>query len=527
MQVSFTSIRVLSRSVFGSFRLLHVSAVRPSSMAPIEKTKDGYDYDFVVIGGGSGGLASAKEAAALGLKTAVLNYVTPSTQNTTWGLGGTCVNVGCIPKKLYHTAALLGDELKDARKYGWEFSETLTHNWDTLRSGVTDYIKSLNWIHRVSLRNAKIDYYNMEGSFIDVHTVKMKSAGGAERQITSKWFLLSVGGRPTLPDDVPGAKEYAITSDDIFHMQNAPGKTFVVGGSYVALECAGFLTGLGYETQVCLRSIPLRGFDQQMAGMVVDYMEKHGTKFHRGCVPTLVEKQPDGKFHVEWKNTASDEVGSDTFDSVLFAIGRHALTKVLNLEAVGVKTDSKGKVITDDEERTTASNIYALGDILVDKPELTPVAARTGRLIARRLAGTSTEKMNYDLVATTVFTPIEYACCGLSEEDAIKKYGQDNIEVWHSFYKPHTFPIAERSNEHCYIKYIGNIKENNKIIGMHFLGQMAGEVMQGFAAAMKVGITRAQIEETIGIHPTVAEEIVKVDVTKRSGIDPTCAKCCG
>lgn len=118
---------------------------------------------------------------------------------------------------------------------------------------MTDYIKSLNWIHRVSLRNAKIDYYNMEGSFIDVHTVKMKSAGGAERQITSKWFLLSVGGRPTLPDDVPGAKEYAITSDDIFHMQNAPGKTFVVGGSYVALECAGFLTGLGYETQVCQR----------------------------------------------------------------------------------------------------------------------------------------------------------------------------------------------------------------------------------------------------------------------------------
>ncbi|OQR66093.1 thioredoxin reductase 2 [Tropilaelaps mercedesae] len=498
-----------------------------SSMAPIEKTKDGFDYDFVVIGGGSGGLASAKEAAALGLKTAVLNYVSPSTQNTTWGLGGTCVNVGCIPKKLYHQAAILGDELKDARKYGWEFAETLTHNWETLRTGVTNYIKSLNWIHRVSLRNAQIDYYNMEGSFADAHTVKMRSSSGEEKSISSKWFLISVGGRPTLPDDVPGAKEYALTSDDIFHLKNAPGKTFVVGGGYVALECAGFLTGLGYESQVCLRSVPLRGFDQQMAGMVVDYMEKHGTKFHKGCVPVSIEKQADGKLFVQWKNSSSGEIGSEIFDTVLYAIGRHAMTKPLNLDAIGVKTDAQGKVITDDEERTSVPHIFALGDILIDKPELTPVAARTGRLIARRLAGKSTEKMNYDLVATTVFTPFEYACCGLSEEDAIERLGDDNIEVWHSFYKPHTFPIAERSNEHCYIKFIGDIKSDNKIIGMHIVGPMAGEIMQGFAAAMKVGITRAQLEETVGIHPTVAEEIVKVDVTKRSGIDPTCAKCCG
>lgn len=498
-------------------------------MPPVAaKTSDGYDYDFVVIGGGSGGLASAKEAASLGLKTAVLNYVAPSARGTTWGLGGTCVNVGCIPKKLYHQAALLGDELHDARKYGWEFSETVSHNWSTLRQGVTNYIKSLNWIHRVSLRNAQIDYFNMEGSFEDEHTVRMTNkASGEVKKITSKWFLLSVGGRPTIPDDVPGAREHGITSDDIFHMKHAPGKTFVVGGSYVALECAGFLSGLGYDTTVCLRSIPLRGFDQQMAAMVVDYMEKHGTKFQKGCVPSSVEKQADGKLLVTWKNTASGESHSDTFDSVLFAIGRHALTKELNLEAVGVKTDSKGKVVTDDEERTTASHIYALGDILIDKPELTPVAARTGRLIARRLAGKSHEKMNYDLVATTVFTPIEYACCGLPEEEALKRFGDASIEVYHSFYKPHTYPIAERSNEHCYIKFIEDLKNGNKIIGMHLLGPMAGEVMQGFAAAMKCGMTRKQLEETIGIHPTIAEEIVKVDVTKRSGADPSCAKCCG
>lgn len=495
-------------------------------MAPLVKTKDGYDYDFVVIGGGSGGLASAKEAASLGLKTAVLNYVTPSTQGTTWGLGGTCVNVGCIPKKLYHTASLLGDDLKDARKYGWEFSETVTHNWETLRNGVTAYIKSLNWIHRVSLRSAKIDYYNMEGSFVDKNTLKLWTPK-EEKTITSKYFLISVGGRPTIPDDVPGAREYAITSDDIFHQIHAPGKTFVVGASYVALECAGFLAGLGYETAVCMRSIPLRGFDQQMAGVVVSYMEKHGTKFIKGCIPSSIEKQADGKLLVTWKNSKTGETGSDTYDSVLYAIGRQALTANLNLDAVGVKTDKRGKVITDDEERTDAPHVYALGDVLVDKPELTPVAARTGRLIAKRLAGVSKEKMNYDLVATTVFTPIEYACCGLAEEDAIDRYGEDNIEVWHSFYKPHTFPIAERSHEHCYIKYIGLINEDNKIIGMHIVGPMAGEIMQGFAAAMKCGMTRSLLEETVGIHPTIAEEFCKLDVTKRSGLDPTSAKCCG
>jgi thioredoxin reductase (NADPH) len=225
-----------------------------------------------------------------------------------------------------------------------------------------------------------------------------------------------VGGRPQYPG-IPGDKEFGITSDDIFSLKNPPGKTLVVGASYVALECAGFLTALGYDTTVMVRSILLRGFDQDMANRIGAYMENHGTKFIRGTVPTKIEKpDPNGKTIVTYE--VDGQTIQAEYDTVLFAIGRYALTKELNLDKVGIRVESNGKIKVSDTEQTEVSHIYAIGDVIYGKLELTPVAIKAGKLLAYRLFGGATEKMDYINVPTTVFTPLEYGSCGYSEEEA-------------------------------------------------------------------------------------------------------------
>ncbi|XP_064459204.1 thioredoxin reductase 2, mitochondrial-like [Ornithodoros turicata] len=486
---------------------------------------DSKAYDLVVIGGGSGGLACAKEARGEGLKVAVLDYVDPSPRGTRWGLGGTCVNVGCIPKKLYHHAALLGEHLKDARSYGWQFSKDVGHDWQALQEAVKGHVRSLNWGHRVKLKQKDVDYYNAKGTFIDAHTLFAKDAKGEEICLSSKNFVIAVGGRPILPSDVPGAQEHAITSDDIFFLEKSPGKTLIVGGSYVALECAGFLRGLGLDTTVMVRSICLRGFDQQMSRLVTDHMESEGTHFLWKCLPKGIEKLPDSRLKVSWENE-SGQKSSDVFDTVMFAIGRRAYTAHLNLTSAGVEINPKNdKVITKVGEQSTANNIYAIGDVIDGGLELTPVAIKAGVLLAKRLAGVSNKLMDYTKVPTTVFTPLEYGCVGKSEEAAVAECGEDNLEVLHAFYKPLQYTVAERDSSQCYMKAIASRSEPRHILGVHMTGPNAGEVIQGFAAAMKCGMTQELLQETVGIHPTVAEEVVKLNITKRSGADATVTGC--
>ncbi|XP_076367400.1 thioredoxin reductase 1 isoform X2 [Tachypleus tridentatus] len=482
------------------------------------------DYDLIVIGGGSGGLACAKEAALLGKKVGVLDYVESSPQGTKWGLGGTCVNVGCIPKKLYHEGSLLGERIEDARHYGWELRDSVTHNWDTLKTAVMNYIKSLNWGHRVQLKQKNVDYYNAKGSFLDSHTISAVFEDGKEQKFTAKNFVIAVGARPKYPDDVPGAKEYCISSDDIFYLDKPPGKTLVVGGSYVALECAGFLTELGFDTTVMVRSICLRGFDQQMAQLVTDNMAVKGTKFLWKCLPVHVEETDRSRLRVKWK-TQEGNICHDVFDTVLFAVGRQAQTCQLNLSKVGVKTHPDSCKVLATNEQSSVSHIYAIGDVLQGKPELTPVAIKAGKLLARRLFENSKKEMDYENVATTVFTPLEYACVGLSEEKALKKYGMENLEVYHAFYKPLQYTLAERDASQCYLKAVCLREHPQKVIGLHLTGPHAGEVMQGFSAALKCGLNIELLEQTVGIHPTVAEEVVKLNISKRSGKDPTVTGC--
>ncbi|XP_041083729.1 thioredoxin reductase 2, mitochondrial-like [Polyodon spathula] len=485
-----------------------------------------YDYDLVVIGGGSGGLACSKEAAQFGKKVAVLDYVESSPKGTKWGLGGTCVNVGCIPKKLMHQAALLGGAIKDAQRYGWTIPSPITHDWLTMASAVQDYIRSLNWGHRVQLQDKKVKYLNLKGSLMDGHTVRAESKTGKESVLTAGNIVIATGGRPKYPTHIPGSLEYGISSDDIFWLKESPGKTLVVGASYVALECAGFITGIGVDASVMVRSIPLRGFDQQIACLVTDYMESYGTKFHWKCSPSKVEKLETGRLLVSWTDLDSGKEDQDIFDTVLWAVGRAPETRALNLEKVGVKTNREtGKIIVSADEATSVPHIYAIGDIADGRPELTPTAIQAGKLLARRLFGKSTELMDYDCVPTTVFTPLEYGSVGLSEEEAVRRHGEDSIEVFHAFYKPLEFTVAERDASQCYIKMVCLREGAQRILGFHFTGPNAGEVIQGFALAIKCGATYTQLITTVGIHPTSAEEIVKLHITKRSGLDPTVTGC--
>ncbi|KAK5910398.1 hypothetical protein CesoFtcFv8_004236 [Champsocephalus esox] len=479
-----------------------------------------YDYDLVVIGGGSGGLACSKEAAQLGQKVAVLDYVEPTAKGTKWGLGGTCVNVGCIPKKLMHQAALLGTAVKDAQKYGWQISGPICHDWASMADAVQNHVRSLNWGHRVQLQDKKVQYLNLRGRLRDAHTVRGLTKAGKETLLTAKNIVIATGGRPKYPTDIPGAMEHGMTSDDIFWMKTSPGKTLVVGASYVALECAGFLTGIGLDATVMVRSIALRGFDQQMAGLVTDYMEAYGTKFVKGCVPKRVDKLSSGALQVTWTDTLTGSEHKDTYDSVLWAVGRAPETKALGLDKLGVQLKKEsGKIIVGADESTSVPNIFAFGDIGEGRPELTPTAVKAGKLLARRLAGHGTELMNYDNVATTVFTPLEYGCVGLSEEEAEERHGKDGIEVYHAFYKPLEFSVAERDASQCYLKVVCERGGDQKILGLHFTGPSAGEVTQGFALGLQCGATYSHLLQTVGIHPTCAEELTKVNITKRSGLD--------
>mmetsp|Transcript_117801 Transcript_117801/g.345087 ORF Transcript_117801/g.345087 Transcript_117801/m.345087 type:complete len:484 (-) Transcript_117801:70-1521(-) len=466
-----------------------------------------YDFDLFVIGGGSGGLAAAKAAADLGAKVAVADFVKPSPAGTTWGLGGTCVNVGCIPKKLMHISSLYRETQCDAHAIGWDTKSS--HNWEDMVTKVDNYIKSLNWGAKTELRSKSIKYYNSYATFADPHTVDLEDKSGKKQQASFKYCLIACGGRPSY-GDYPGCKECCISSDDIFWQKKAPGKTLVIGAAYIALECAGFLAGLGFDVSVMVRSILLRGFDQQCADMIGSYMEKHGIKFIRGTVPSKFEKTESGQVRVFVK----DEVFG-VYDTVLMAVGRTGCAGWLNCQAAGLEVkESNGKLIATDEQ-TSVPHIYAVGDVIDGKPELTPVAIQAGRLLARRLFGGSTKLMDYTDVATAVFTPLEYGTVGYSEEDAQKKLGKERVKVYHSTAIPLEWNLNhERSEDQGFMKVVVDMAENEKVIGVHILGPNAGEVIQGLAVAVKAGCTKGHLDDCVGIHPTFAEGYTTMDQVK-------------
>lgn len=499
------------------------------ALRPQEDNDDGnttYDYDLIVIGGGSGGsqfgvcfsflgLAASKEAADLGATVALFDFVKPSPHGSTWGLGGTCVNVGCIPKKLMHQAAIVGEFVQDATSFGWDVPE-VHHHWNTLVNNVQDYIRGLNYNYRVSLMSKHVTYYNQLAYVKDSHTVEGTDIFGDKHIYTCRRMIVAVGGRPNKLGCT--GEELAVSSDDLFMLDHPPKKTLLVGASFIALECAGFLHHLGFDVTVMVRSILLRGFDQECANKIGDFMKDQGVHFLYGMVPAELKKLPNGRILVKYQGSGfanSDVTGEEEFDTVVSCVGRYADTEKLGLDNLGMKC-RRGKILTVNEQ-TSIPNIYAIGDVIYGKQELTPVAIQAGKLLARRLYGDSKEQMNYENVPMTVFTPLEYGNCGLTEEAAIEKYTDDNIEVYVSQFTPLEWQLSpHRKKDVCFAKLITR-RDDGLILGFHVLSPNAGEITQGFGLAFQTGATYKNFMDLVGIHPTIAEEFTTLSVTKRSG----------
>lgn len=450
-------------------------------------------------------------------------------------------------KKLMHQSALIGSLLeKDAAAFGWKFGDMagegsentiapskISHDWLTLVNNVQNHIKALNFKYRVSLREESVKYENFLGKFIDPHTLECTNVKkNKTKTLTARRFIIAVGGRPTTLD-CPGG-DLAISSDDIFALKSPPGNTLVVGASYVALECAGFLKGLGYPVTILVRSILLRGFDQDMASRIGSYMEEEEhIDFQRKCVPTKMESivsdtGSKSQTKVYWKNLDTNEEFSGIFDTVLNATGRKPDVKSLGLQTIGVKTNGKsGKIIGNEMEQTSVPHIYAIGDVLEGANELTPVAVQSGRLLARRLYNKSTICMDYDKICTAVFTPIEYGSCGLTEEMALEKFGADSVEVYHQAFTPLEWTLSEtkRKSNTCYVKLILHKADDSRVIGFHYLGPNSGEITQAVGIAMRLNASYQDFINTVGIHPTTAEVFTTLDITKRSGADASSKGC--
>lgn len=533
------------RSRIGGGGAMHQPQVTHAASASADAADAHFDYDLLVIGGGSGGLACAKEASKLGANVCLCDFVKPSPAGTRWGLGGTCVNVGCIPKKLMHRSALLAEEAKDLPFFGWGAdapgsaaaaataegepkAPALGMRWSKLVSNVQDHIASLNFGYKGELRDYSITYRNALATLTGTpHEVSLRDKQGKTSTVTAKRIVVAVGGRPRALA-CPGA-DLAISSDDVFQLATAPGNTLIIGGGYIALETAGFLAGLGFKVTLMVRSILLRGFDRECVVLIEKDLVRRGVTILPHCTPVKVEgasgsssssssaaaSAADGRKTVTWKDEDGKEASAD-FDTVFCAIGRDADTSALGLAEAGVTTNRSGKIVCT-EEQTSVPHVFAIGDVVAGKPELTPVAIQAGRALARRLFAGSTVGFDYRCVATTVFTPLEYGTIGLSEEAAEEQLGAENVDAFLSKYKPLEWTLNYyRHEETAFAKVVVDLRDD-RVVGIHYLGPNAGEVTQGFAAAMRMGLTFTALRDTVGIHPTVAEELTSLEVSRSSG----------
>ena len=440
-----------------------------------------YDYDLFVIGAGSGGVRASRMSASHGAKVAVAEERF---------LGGTCVNVGCIPKKLFSYGSHYPDAAKDAAAYGWDFAEP-TLDWSRLIENKNKEIERLNGIYRMLLENAGVTLYEARATLIDAHTLDV----GGEK-VTADKILIATGGRPET-DDVPGA-EHAIVSDDAFYLPNRPNRALVVGGGYIAVEFAGIFNGYGADTSLIYRrDLFLRGFDMDVRIHLAQEMEKNGINLIWNTVIERIEKTNDG-LNVTMSN---GETGQ--FDQILYAIGRKPNTRNMGLEDVGVEMTDKGAIVVDDYYQTSVDNIYALGDI-IDRFQLTPVAIGEAMKLSSNLFKGTNYKMDYADIPTAVFSDPPIGTVGLTEEDARAQYG--DVDIYRSTFRSLKDTLTGSSAQ-TMMKLIVD-RKSDRVVGCHMVGPDAGEITQGLGIALKCGATKAQFDATVGIHPTAAEEFV-------------------
>ncbi|MBC3766588.1 glutathione-disulfide reductase [Neptunicella marina] len=443
-------------------------------------------FDYICIGGGSGGIASANRAARYGKKVAIIE----ASQ-----IGGTCVNVGCVPKKAMWFGAQVAEAIKlYAPDYG--FDVTLNEfSWQKLVESREAYIKRIHGSYDRVLGNNGITLINGFARFVDANTLDVDG-----QTYTAEHILIATGGRPTIPD-IPGA-DLGIDSNGFFALSEQPKRSLVVGAGYIAVELAGVLDSLGTETHLAVRKhAPLRQFDPMLSETLVELMAEHGPTLHTHSTPQKVERNVDGSLTVYFDNGKSLET-----DCLIWAIGRVPATDNIGLENAGVELDDKGYIKVDKYQNTSAANVYAVGDN-IGYVELTPVAVKAGRLLSERLFNNQIDAhMDYDLIPTVVFSHPAIGTIGLTEPQAVEQYGEENVKVYNSsFAAMYTAVTQHRQATKMKLICAG---EEQKVVGLHGIGLGMDEILQGFAVAMKMGATKADFDACVAIHPTSAEEYV-------------------
>lgn len=441
-------------------------------------------YDILVIGGGSGGLAHAQRAAEYGAKAGVIEY---------GPLGGTCVNVGCVPKKVMWYAAHQAHEFHHAADYGFDVSIN-GHDWPGLKARRDAYIERLNGIYGRNLDNRGVTYIAGRARFVDAHTLDVDGTTYEADRI-----VIATGGRPMVPN-IAGA-DLGITSDGFFELEDRPQRVLIAGSGYIAVELAGVFNALGSDVQLVVRKDSiLRSFDSMLSSELMVAMEKGGIELETGVVPKSVEQTADGiVLHAEDGRTFGP------VDSLVWAIGRSPNTETLDAAAAGIEQDKYGFVPTDDFQQTNVENIYALGDV-TGRAALTPVAIAAGRRLADRLdGGMDGRHLEYSLIPTVVFSHPTIGTIGLTEEQARAEYG-DNVKVYQSGFVGMYYALGT-DKQRSVMKLI-TTGEDERVIGCHVIGEGADEMMQGFGVAMRMGATKKDFDDTVAIHPTSSEELV-------------------
>lgn len=443
-------------------------------------------YDYIAIGGGSAGIASVNRAAMYGRKCALIEAK---------ALGGTCVNVGCVPKKVMWYGAQIAEAI---RQYGpdYGFDTTINHfSWDKLLESRSAYIDRIHQSYERVLGNNKVDVITGFARFKDAHTVEVNG-----ETYTADHILIATGGRP-VPPSIPGA-EYGIDSDGFFALKALPSRVAVVGAGYIAVELAGVLNALGSETHLFVRKhAPLRNFDPLITETLVEVMNTEGPSLHTNSVPKAVVKNADGSLTLQLENGHEQ-----TVDCLIWAIGREPATDNINLDVTGVKLNDRGYIQVDKYQNTSVPGVYAVGDN-TGAVELTPVAVAAGRRLSERLFNNKPdEHLDYTNIPTVVFSHPAIGTVGLTEPQAIEQYGADNVKCYKSSFTA-MYTAVTSHRQPCKMKLVCAGKDE-KIVGIHGIGYGMDEILQGFAVALKMGATKKDFDNTVAIHPTAAEEFV-------------------
>jgi glutathione reductase (NADPH) len=448
-----------------------------------------YDYDLFIIGAGSGGVRAARMASTYGARVGIAEESR---------VGGTCVIRGCVPKKLLVYASQFAEDFEWSHGYGWTV-DGARFDWATLIANKDKEIDRLNGLYLQTLRNNKVELHEARAELLDAHTIALRKDGAEIGRVTADKILIATGGWPAMPE-IPGV-EHAISSNEAFHLPALPKRIVVAGGGYIAVEFAGIFNGMGSQVIQLYRGEQiLRGFDRDVRDMVAAEMRKKGVDLRVNCsLIARIDRQADGSLLVTQENGATIET-----DAVLYAIGRNPLTRGLGLEQAGVAMDDIGAVIVDDDFRTSVPNIFALGDV-THRFQLTPVA------IAEAMAFTATQfanrptRMDYRDIPTAVFSQPPVGTCGLTEDEARARHG-DDLDIYKADFRPMIHTLGG-SGERTLMKLIVDAK-TDRVLGAHMVGHDAGEIIQGIGIAIKCGATKAQFDATVAIHPTAAEEFV-------------------